>query len=375
MNNPQQKPITASPVIYDPETYFQQREPDRAVFLSAHGWQGSEIKLLNEDCAFRRYYRIKKDNKVSILMDSVPDTAGIATPGHKLSDYIRVGKYLSSLGFAVPRILEENEADGFLLVEDMGDTTFRQALDSKLVDGQTLYDLATDVLIGFYERTNVNDIELPLYTESHIHKGRRRVIDWYLPALRKQRNPNGLVEEYLKVWETIEQNLPPIKYTFQHIDFHLQNLMFRSDANGIAQCGILDFQGAMRGPLPYDLVNLLDDARIVVPHDIDKACHARFVAALKPEDQEGFEAWYTVLKTQFHARVIGQFIRLAIVAKKPAYLRYIPRLHKAMRRNLDHEALHPLRDFLKDAGLDFSGSVADVTKLDETAELISPEAF
>ena len=123
--------------------------------------------------------------------------------------------------------------------------------------------------------------------------------------------------------------------------------MWLPDESGLKHCGILDFQGAMKGPIPYDLANLLEDARNDVPLELRNRILSRF--------DEDLQNWYRVLATQFHCRVIGQFIKQAVHDNNPSYLPHIPRLEGYLREGLKHPVLAPLKTFFDDLDVDFSG--------------------
>jgi hypothetical protein len=150
-------------------------------------------------------------------------------------------------------------------------------------------------------------------------------------------------------------------------------MMWLPERVGIQQTGLIDFQGAMMGPAPYDLVNLLDDARRDVPQDIRDACLNQFLAGMAAEDRESFEAWYPVLAAQFHCRVIGQALRLAILDGKTRLLTIIPILRRHLIRDLSSPVLKPLKDWFDAQGVDFS----DVRQIDpaKAAKFIRPDAF
>jgi aminoglycoside/choline kinase family phosphotransferase len=194
-----------------------------------------------------------------------------------------------------------------------------------------------------------------------------------MPVTRGQRNPDGLVEDYLRVWDGIEATLPPVPYGFLHIDYHFENLMWMPQRTGLARCGILDFQGAMVGPAPYDLANLLEDARIDVPADLRAAMMGRYCQVMNAEERAIFQAWYRILATQFHCRVIGQFIRLAIRDGKPRYMTMIPRLAGYIRDGLKDPVLAPLAAWFTAQGIDFTA--VDGFDLDKAAKLIREDAF
>ena len=286
----------------------------RQTFLDAHGW--TLENPISRDSSIRRYFRVSKGDQLAVLMETVPDNSPYATPGHSIGDFIRISSWMYDAGLKVPQIYEADLEQGYLLLEDLGDTCFRDALDNGQLDAKTLYGLAQDVL----NHIALSDcpLELPQYYDSHVHARHRRVIDWFVPLNTGRSNEDGLVEEYLKVWNEIEQSLPPCPSGFIHVDFHAQNLMWMPQEDGIKQCGVLDFQGAMHGPLLYDLANLLEDARRDIPPEVKNECLKGL--------SENQRAWFRILATQFHCRVIGQFIKMAIADENPMYLKHIPRL-------------------------------------------------
>lgn len=350
--------------------WFESRALLRRDFLDRHGWGEAQISPVGEDCAFRRYVRLKRGDETVLLMEAVPDGETIATPGHSLHDFVRIGAYLRSIGLHTPQIYEADEKNGYLLLEDFGDVSFKAALAGG-ADKKELYGLAVDVLAHL--RAHADAIELPDYYASHVHTGRRRIVDWYIPALRGAGNPDGLAEEYLAVWDGIEKSLPPCPRGFMHIDYHVENLMWLPHAHQLTRCGLLDFQGAMVGPLPYDLANLLEDARADVPPEVRSAMRARYCVGMNPFEKENFENWYRILATQFHCRVAGQFIRLALKDGKTRYLAHLPRVQGYLREGLEHPVLKPLKSWFSAQKVDFS-TVPDIGVKPVTCH-IRPDAF
>lgn len=328
------------------KNWFDSRAPARDAFLACIGWAGSVIEPVGADCAFRRYVRLRRrgGGQSVILMEAVPDGHEKATPGHKISDFVRIGRYLRAQGLFPPEIYEADEAEGYVLLEDFGAVSFKDALDSG-VAADNLYGLATDILVRL-RALDYSDINLPDYYSSHVHTGRRRLIDWYAPCALRRVNLDGLVEDYLAVWDDIERSLPPVPRGFLHIDYHFENLMWRPDQDGLARAGLLDFQGAMSGPVPYDLANLLEDARVDVPAELRQAMMTRFCASMDAEEKALFKSWYRVLATQFHCRVAGQFIKLALQHGKPQYLAHLPRVQHYIESGLNDPVLAPLQKWL-----------------------------
>lgn len=356
------------------QEWFETRTSSRAAFLAAHGLTSAHMAPVGEDSAFRRYFRLTRaDGSSLILMEAVPDDSPLATPGHSMLDFVRLSAYLRAIGLTAPEVYELDEASGYILLEDFGDLSFKKAQEDGKAARGDLYALATDVLSWLRCHGRAGDVDLPEYYASHVHTGRRRVVDWYMPAVRGQRNPDGLVEDYLRVWDSIERTLPPVPTGFLHVDYHFENLMWMPDRTGLAQCGVLDFQGAMIGPVPYDLANLLEDARVDVPADLRAAMMERYCRTMSADERDVFTAWYRVLATQFHCRVIGQFIRLAVRDGKPRYLSMIPRLAGYITDGLSDPVLQPLAAWFAEQGITFDP--AQDINIPATAPLIRDDAF
>lgn len=335
------------------QEWFDARASVRDEFLTRTGWGNAALSDVGEDSAFRRYVRLKNDQgRTAVLMEAVPDGSAYVTPGHNMKDFIRISTYLHGLGLTTPEIYETDLEEGYLLLEDFGSTSFKMALDNGVAQ-EVLYALATDILKFLRTNAKAGDIQLPEYYASHVHTGRRRLVDWFIPAQKNVQNADGLAEEYLAVWDAIEKSLPPVPQGFLHIDYHFENLMWMPEREGLSRCGILDFQGAMTGPLPYDLANLLEDARVDVPMELRDAMLDRFCEGMTDSEEKTFRSWYRVLATQFHCRVLGQFIRLAVRDGKPRYLQHMPRVAGYIAAGIKDPVLAPLQDWLKRQGVSF----------------------
>ena len=129
-------------------------------------------------------------------------------------------------------------------------------------------------------------------------------------------------------------------------DYHVDNLMILDGRESIARCGLLDFQDAVRGPTAYDLMSLLEDARRDIPGELKDAMLARYYDGVGDLERGGFEAAFSVLAAQRHAKVIGIFTRLCLRDAKPAYLAHIPRVWRLLESALAHPSLAGLAAWL-----------------------------
>lgn len=347
---------------FDPKAFFESRGPERQAFLHAHVKAPFQVQPLAEDWASRRYFRITHDAGTYVLMEAVPDHIPTATMGHKLSAFLKVGTLLHDRGIHTPEIIAADEREGFVLLEDFGNKSVNAAIDNG-EDSYALYSAATDVLIAMRDRIALDDLcGFNKYKDSYIHKGRQRIVDWYIPATRHEKNSDDLVASYIAAWDDVAAQLPKPPIGFVHGDYHLQNLMLLPDGT----CGVLDFQDAMAGPVPYDLANLLENIRRDVPRDIYDAMLKRYGG------DDTFHAWFRVMATQFHCRIIGQVLRLAILSGKTDLLQFMPRIQNYIIQGLKDPVLKPVADWMKKEKVDLA--CTDFRPGDIQA-FIRPDAF
>ncbi len=120
---------------------------------------------------------------------------------------------------------------------------------------------------------------------------------------------------------------------------------------GLQRVGLLDFQDALSGPAAYDLVSLLQDARLDLPEALEAELLARYCAARAASDGEfssdAFRTLYATLGAQRNSKILGIFARLAKRDGKRGYLTHIPRVARYLERNLAHPALARLAAWYK----------------------------
>ena len=130
-------------------------------------------------------------------------------------------------------------------------------------------------------------------------------------------------------------------------DYHVGNLMHLPRRQGVRACGLLDFQDAGLGPVSYDLVSLLEDARRDMPAPLRRRALARYGAAFPKISARDLECSAAVMATMRHFRVIAVFLRLARDRGRPEYLVHLPRLWRSIDDHLPPPALAPLGDWLR----------------------------
>lgn len=307
-----------------------------------------DLHALPRDVSPREYFRGVKDGRKCVLM--LYPQANDANRA-ELFDFIRIAEWLNSNGIKSPELIEKNEEKCLALFEDLGEVSFGRALHKNILSPNDLYAMATDVLCVLRD---VQPLTLPFYRDGRVHENRRQLIDYYVTFLRGVRADEAMVQDFLAVWDGIEVELPPCPQGFVHGDFHLENVIYRPDEQGLKRCGVIDFQDALCGPLPYDLVNLLEDARVSVAQDIKVAMVSRYCANMSEGEQQVFRSWYRVLAAQFHGRVLGLFIKLAAEQGRDSYLIHIERLQNYMVESLNDPLLAPLKAWFEKEGVDFA---------------------
>lgn len=309
-----------------------------AGFLAAAGWGAAMRRPLAGDASFRRYDRLEREGRRIVLMDAPP-------PQEDVRPYLAVARLLRGLGLSAPEIIAEDIAQGLLLLEDFGDSTYTRLLAQGSAEAP-LYELAVDVLIALHRRADGETTAVPPYDDQRLLAEAALLVDWYLPAITGKAIDATLRAEYFALWQGLLGIARGVPSTLVLRDYHVDNLMLLDGRTGIAACGLLDFQDAVIGPRSYDLVSLLEDARRDVAPELARAMMARYLAAFPGLDRAAFAASYALLGAQRSCKIVGIFTRLDRRDGKPLYLKHIPRVWRLIAEDLRHPALAPMAAWL-----------------------------
>lgn len=305
-------------------------------FLHRHGWGGAQRGRLAGDASFRHYDRIRDGARRAVLMDAPP-------PQEDVRPFVRIARHLESLGYSAPAILAADEAAGLLLLEDLGDDTYTRLL-AQGADEERLYRLAVDLLADLHRRVGAVPANLPDYDDERLLTEALLLPDWYMPAIGQPLSEAARTD-YLAAWTALFPVARAVPATLVLRDFHVDNLML-VDRPGLAACGLLDFQDAVAGPLTYDLMSLLEDARRDIDSGLIAAMKQRYLEAMPGLDRDAFAASWAVLAAQRHAKVIGIFTRLCRRDGKAQYLHHIARVWRLLDQAVAHPALAPVAAWL-----------------------------
>lgn len=304
-------------------------------FLARAGWGAAARGRLAGDASFRHYDRLQDGDRRAVLMDAPP-------PKEDVRPFVRIAMQLERLGYSAPRLLAVDLDNGLLLLEDLGDDTYTRLLANG-GDEEALYALAMDLLADLHANPEAIPLGLPPYDDDKLLAEAALLTEWYAPAVGITLD-DGAKAEYRRLWNALFPIARSVPDTLVLRDFHVDNLMVLP-RDGLKACGLLDFQDAVAGPVTYDPMSLLEDAR----RDIDPALIARmkerYLTRL-PVDRAAFEASWAVLAAQRHAKVIGIFTRLCKRDGKPGYLVHIPRVWRLLDQACGHPALADVKAWL-----------------------------
>lgn len=311
-----------------------------AAFLSATPWATAQRGTLAGDASNRRYERLTDPatGQTAVLMDAPPDK------GEDVRPFLRVARFLSSLGLSAPQILAEDTEAGFLLLEDLGDDLFARVIPRQPSLEKRLYETATDVLIALRKAP---PLPLAPYDPELMANLAALALSKYRAGIDGS-GGDGVTDQFTATFRAllgrVMHGTVPVPILR---DYHAENLLWLPDRVGIARVGLLDFQDAMLGHPAYDLVSLLQDARRDVPEEIETAMIGHYVNRTGT-DPETFRTAYAVLGAQRNLRILGVFARLGLDYGKPNYVDLIPRVWGLLHRDLAHPALTPVATLLRE---------------------------
>ncbi|MDP3421649.1 MAG: phosphotransferase [Thiobacillus sp.] len=302
------------------------------------GGDSLDIAPASADASFRRYFRVTAKGRDYIVMD--------APPAHEdCRPFIAVARLFADAGVHVPQVLAQDLDQGFLLLTDLGDTTYLSALNEAGADQgavRALYLASNDALIRIQQASRPG--VLPDYDRVLLTRELMLFPDWYVTkhlGVDMKDEQKALLDT---VFERILTSNLAQPQVYVHRDWHSRNLMV-SDPNP----GILDFQDAVYGPITYDLASIYRDAYVQWDEEQqldwvirywEKARAARLPV---PEDFGAFWRDFEWMGAQRHIKVLGIFARLYHRDGKDGYLKDMPRVMGYLRRVCErYDELKPL---------------------------------
>jgi tRNA threonylcarbamoyl adenosine modification protein YjeE len=334
-------------------------------FLTEAGLIDARRERMAGDASIRSYARLVGDDGVVILMNSPrrPDGPAIydgetySAAVHLAEDikpFVAIANGLRVRGLSAPSIHHADLDAGFLITEDFGSEGFIEGDPPQPIAER--YETAVDVLAALHHKTLPEVLPLapqinyaiPTFDIDALLVEVGLMLEWYLPD-RGTEPTNNMRAEFVMLWRDLLGKPAAVDKTWVMRDFHSPNLIWLGERSGISRVGIIDFQDAVLGPPAYDLVSLLQDARIDVPEQLELALLTRYIKARHAADDAfdpaGFAEIYAIMSAQRNTRLLGTFARLNRRDGKPRYLRHQPRIWTYLTRSLAHPVLSGLREW------------------------------
>ncbi|MEY2776962.1 MAG: hypothetical protein RLY30_1060 [Pseudomonadota bacterium] len=317
--------------------------------LNLPGLQPQTLRIASADASFRRYLRVGQVSPNGgslslVLMDAPPDK-------EPLDAFLTASDLLAAAGLHVPERIALNEREGFLLMEDLGQVHYQQALSPQNpISATPLYREAWRALVALQAWGIGHPTALPAYSEEKLRAEMQLFPDWYVTRHLKQSLTDGEQQALTEVFTLLADRARSQPQVIVHRDFHCRNLMVCSGRNP----GVIDFQDAVVGPISYDLVSLLRDAYIrweeadQLDWSIGYWTDARSAGLPVPSDFSDFWIDFEWMGLQRHLKVLGIFARLAYRDGKHQYLDDLPVvLHYAQAVAKRYIQLTPLHRLLE----------------------------
>lgn len=331
--------------------------------------------LAAADASHRAYWRLAKGDQTRMLM--------LAPPGlEDLAPFLRIGESLRAMGLHAPSTYYQDVPRGILVLEDLGSTSFRHRADTHWSELPGLYQLLLEVVLHLFkschtQTTTPTDASIGIrqtlnglapYDEPTLWRELMVFIQWYVggelglsvsaTALETLRHHHrGLIDRALRVPSTLVLR-----------DALIDNFMYCSTGDPsptqLSQCGILDFQDALWGPVTYDLASFYHDARYDVPLELISKQMATVPGRLEriikdtagphhassqvSVDPQNIEDSFFILAALRNLKILGVFARLALRDNKPRYREHFTRIYKWLDLELHHPSLASLKSCLEE---------------------------
>ncbi|MES2934570.1 MAG: phosphotransferase [Pseudomonadota bacterium] len=293
------------------------------------------LRAASADASFRRYFRIDgTDGATYIVMDAPP-------PQENVRPFIHAAGVLAEAGVTVPAVLAQDVEQGFLLLSDLGSTTYLHLLN--IDTAHKLYADALDALVQI-QMHSAPDI-FPEYDRALLLRELMMFPDWYVGRHLGLTLTEAQTATLNKIFDILLANNLAQAQVFVHRDYHSRNLMVMTEGNP----GILDFQDAVYGPITYDLASLLRDAYVQWDEEMVLDWAIRYWERAKKAglpvnpDIDAFYRDFEFMGLQRHLKILGNFARLFHRDGKDGYLKDLPLVLEYVRKTANrYKVLEPL---------------------------------
>jgi len=295
-----------------------------------------KLKKISGDASFREFYRLKKNNKNSIIVYAKKEKF------KNLAVYAVINNILNNNRVNAPKLLSNHYKNDMIEISDLGEKSFYDHVISKK-NKINSYKLLIKLLIKMQKikvkklyKFEKLKIKLPNYTLSNLHKESDLFFDWYLKYFIKNKKISKIKKILRTELNKVYKKLNYKNNIFVHRDFHISNVMINKN-----KLGIIDSQDAIIGNPLYDISSLIDDVRIKLPNKLQNQLldfyHKN--SKLKIDHIEKLKNDFDILSVQRNLKILGIFVRLYKRDNKDNYLKFLPYTWTLIEKRLKNPVL------------------------------------
>ena len=267
-----------------------------------------KLEQIRSDASFREYYRVLDKNL--LIMYAPKDK------GESLVNFEKINKVLSSINLSVSKIYDADYQNDLLLIEDFGNDIFSTKLNHN--NEKDLYEKAINLLSIIHNNSDLEVHNLKKYNLEILLNESQLFIEWYLEKHLKLNLNNSEKSEFQNILERQFNSLTLKQNSLVLRDFHVDNLIYLDDRDGINQLGLIDYQDALVGSSVYDFTSLIEDVRHPIQDDLKNSLVETF-SKLISVDQNELKRGISFYSIQRNLKIVGIFSRLKYRDDKKNY--------------------------------------------------------
>jgi N-acetylmuramate 1-kinase len=303
-----------------------------------------KIKKISGDASFREFYRLKKNNKTSIIVSAKKNKY------KNLIVYSAINNILNSNKIHAPKLISNHYKNNIIEISDLGDISFFDFIvlrKNKLNEYKSLIKLIIKlqkIKIKKVYRIGKFRVKLSKYTYNHLHQESDLFFDWYLKYSLKKKKMNKIKKLFKTELNKVYKKLNFKNDTFVHRDFHISNIILCKK-----KLGVIDSQDAIIGNPLYDVASLIDDVRIKLSQGLQNDLFKFYYnnSKYKKEKIEKLKNDFDILSVQRNLKILGIFVRLSKRDKKLNYLKYLPYTWSLIERRMKNPIFDKLNILFK----------------------------
>ena len=299
-----------------------------------------KLKKISGDASYREFYRLKKNNKNSIVVFAKKEKF------KNLAVYAVINNILNNNRINAPKLLSNYYKNDIIEISDLGEKSFYDHVISKknkLNSYKSLIKLLIEmqkIKVKKLYKFEKLKIKIPKYSLSNLHKESDLFFDWYLKYFLRNKKINKIKKILRLELNKVYKKLNYKNDTFVHRDFHISNLMINKN-----KLGIIDSQDATIGNPLYDVVSVIDDVRRKLPNKLQNQLldfyHKN--SKLKSDLIQKLKNDFDILSVQRNLKILGIFVRLYKRDNKDNYLKFLPYTWALIEKRLQNPALKSLK--------------------------------